>query len=525
MKKTNIYNFGYLEAGDQTSEFLDLDQKRFLAIENNIQHLYSIFGNGVIVETGAISTASWEIRNSGDRNKAQIFITPGEGHVGWKYSKTSQNVTIDLPITTSAFPIKFWIYAIANDTTPELGTVTFIPSLVEINDPINYVGIGAVTVNQTNDLNYDLTISDDGRVVINLFETLASRVNAHKHVGGSKNPSPIDLSSHVQGKLSGDFISDLDASKITKGVLSVERLPQISHDSLSRTGTLSHNEIDSLLADLKNPTGSTLSDLFIVNLLQLAMSLKKQNGLGQIDKNLVNIIMYQPGYNNINGTLDDSFVAFYSNFNTVTSRTPIPLTGVVAPFVPEGISLAKIDKGTHQIVGGAPTASINDNIFWKTDVDFKREFRKTETLPNNQNSRNIEILGAGEPAYIVLDKPVNFNVLSEPELSPDKLASRGWTFARTTIFRGQSATPQYEIFTYDFKLFLNSNQSITPIDFNGISKVAFSYKVVDADRDVYAYFILRTGGTLVDFTAGNNQTNNVQNLVAILLTFVHLVSY
>ncbi len=73
MKKTNIYGFGYLEPGDLTSELLDMDQRRFLAIENNVQHLYTIFGNGVLEESGA-TDPSWEIQFS-TNTSAQVQIS------------------------------------------------------------------------------------------------------------------------------------------------------------------------------------------------------------------------------------------------------------------------------------------------------------------------------------------------------------------------------------------------------------------------------------------------------------------
>ena len=86
MKKTNIYGFGYLEAADRTGEILDMDQIRFLAIENNLLHLYTIFGNGVL-EDG--NTASWLIQPPTDTTGLSVYITSGEGHVAWKYSKTT----------------------------------------------------------------------------------------------------------------------------------------------------------------------------------------------------------------------------------------------------------------------------------------------------------------------------------------------------------------------------------------------------------------------------------------------------
>lgn len=496
MKKTNIYGFGYLEPGDLTSELLDMDQRRFLAIENNVQHLYSIFGNGVIEETGS-AEPSWEIQFSSS-NSLEVQISKGQGHVAWKYCKTETVTPLVLPV--NLFPSKFWIYATANDTSPELGTVTFIASLAEINNPNYYVGLGAVSVD-TGTEGYEFTISNDadnGRVVINLFNTIASRVNAHKHIGGTRNPSPIDLSAHVRGKLSGDYISDLDASKITKGVLAPERLPQIDHNDLSSKGTLSHAEIDSLLSDITYPTGSRLSDLFVANMLQLTLALKKQTGLSLIDKNLVNVIMYQPGYNS-----DDSFVSHYSDWDSETD-----LTNVNSEiYVPTDIALAEILKDQHKIRGGNPTTTSSDNVFWRTDVDFQRAYNDTFDLTGGHNSKFIEIIGTDDPAYFKLSRPYSFLNLSNPELTsytPIFATSRGWTFAEQGELNPTQSGVYRFIDFYQVKYFRDSNNNNVSYDFNDVDKLAISYAVSNANANVNFFLLLASGGTTVVFDKTNN---------------------
>ena len=496
MKKTNIYGFGYLEPGDLTSELLDLDQRRFLAIENNVQHLYAIFGNGVIEESGS-SEPSWEIQFSSS-NSLEVQISIGQGHVAWKYCKTDSVTTVSLP--ANLLPSKFWIYATPNETSPELGTVTFIASLVEINNPNYYVGLGSVTVS-TGTNGYDFSISnnaENGRVVINLFNTLASRVNAHKHIGGTRNPSPIDLSAHVQGKLSGDYISDLDANKVTKGVLAPERLPQIDHNDLSSKGTLSHTEIDSLLSDITYPTGSRLSDLFVANMLQLTLALKKQAGLSEIDKNLANVIMYQPGYN-----ADDSFVSYYSDWDAETDLTSVD----DEIYVPGDISLAEIDKVGHRIIGGNPSAISSDNVFWRTDIDFQRAYEDTYDLTGGNNSKFIEIVGIDDPAYFMLSRPYRFVNLSNPELtsySPIFSTARGWTFAEYgELGSSQSGTYRFTDF-YQVKYFRDLNNNNVTYDFTGVDKLAISYAITNADSNVYLFLLLASGGTSVVFDKTNN---------------------
>lgn len=512
MKKTRIYGLGYFEAGDRTSELLDIDINRFQTIDRNIYHLYSIFGNGVL--TDKIPT-SWELRPPSDRSKFQVLVLPGEGHVAWKYCSTDQSVTIDLPLSLSTFPVKYFIYATANATTPSLGTVDFVASLVEINNPNNFVGLGTVTINVSQSTNtnsgYTFSFTDEGRVEIELIKTLENYINRHVHKGGSKNPSQIDLRNHVTGKLSGEFIENLDASKITKGTISAERLPQIDHNDLSNKGTLTHTEIDSLLANLNYPTTSRLSDIFIANMLQLTLALKKQTDLEYIDKNLINVIMYQPGYNKYpNGTTDDSFVAFYENFDTVTSLTPVPLSGVTEPFVPEQIALAKIDKTNHQIVGGNPTEISADNVFWRTDNDFQNVYDETVGT-GSDNSKFIEIIGSDDPAYFTLKKPYGFINFANDYSTGTFPSADGWKFG--FVITSESEDDQIAADAYRYRVFRGSSGQTVSYDLTGVNKFGISYRVFDAETDVYIYLVFRdnVGGEAVNLLeiTGQNTTTPV----------------
>lgn len=519
MQRTDIYGFGYLEPGDRTRELLDLDQRRFLAIENNLKAIYTIFGNGIIVpelaegDTNVAAKAVWVIQSaSSSPDGLYIRISAGKGHIAWKYAETLVSTDLLLPATFS-YPVTYWIYATANDTTAELGTVDFIASLTKINDPNYYIGIGAIYFAENAD-NYE--ILSDGRIEINLFKVIRNEVNRHRHIGGSENPSPIDLGSHVQGLLSGDNISDLDASKITKGVLPAERLPQIDHENLSNKGTLSHVEIDSLLANLQNPINeqNRLSDIFVVNMLQLVMALKKQgvlNNLGtldEIDKNLINVIMYQPGIN-----ADDSFVAYKADYND-PSKIPNPypslLTGITAPFVPASEELATIDKSLRKIIGGVQTGRSFNTFYWKSKNDFDREFLDNGDNTDDPNSvgpfytTKIEVMDNGDGrAKIQLKTPYNFNNLSNSEnmTGGGFPASRGWNYV---IDVKTSNDPNVRLageFWY-FKYFKNASGAVVEQDFNKYDKLAISYSFDNVSAEISLFLVLNTG-------FGTNQTFDV----------------
>ena len=498
MKKTNIYGFGYLEAGDRTSEVLDMDQIRFLAIENNLLHLYTIFGNGVL-EDG--NTSSWLIQPPTDTTGLSIYITPGEGHVAWKYAKTTANTNITLSYPAGGvYPITFWIYATPTASTSYLESVEFIASLSEINDPNYYIGLGAVEIDYDGS-NFTYTVhntADYGRVVISLFETLNSRINKHKHIGGSRNPSPIDLGAHVQGKLSGTYLTDLDASSVSTGTFAAERIPQIDHESLSRKGTLTHSEIDSLLAALEDTSNPRLSDLFVANMLQLSMALKKQTGLSDVDQNLINAIFYLPGYNE-----NDSFVSWKSTWSADG------LTGVARPYVPNDITLSDIDKVNHQIIGGAGQAAISDFISWTTNTDFSTAYAATDTTTEAGSiyfSKNIEIFGTNSSSYFKISKPYAYSKISDATIDTN---AGPWKYRH--VFSSSSLDGNSDISLFEY-LYLNFSGD--PRDYSGTNKFAIGYTVNLPDNpldpragvtDIYGYLILADGtGTQVNFLEENS---------------------
>jgi hypothetical protein len=227
MGKTPIYGLGYLEPNQDLSENLDLDELRFRAIDIQTYSLYQIFGNGII-EDETNNYASWII--SVIPNDFQnIRVSSGKGFVSWKSAETTSFVDVALPILpTGVTSVTIWVYAVSNDNTPVTKEVDFITSLFQINDTDNYISLGGVVV--TFGANTSIVPFTTGRTRISLFASLSNIINQHKHIGGSNNPSPINLGSHVQGKLSGEYVENLDISTVTKGTLDAERLPTIDQD-------------------------------------------------------------------------------------------------------------------------------------------------------------------------------------------------------------------------------------------------------------------------------------------------------
>ena len=479
MGKTEIYGLEYLEPYLDTQTVIDADEHRFRTIESQTYALYSIFGNGVIVNQDSTS-AGWEIQESinSTTDAPKVSVTAGRGHVSYMAGYTSANTDVDLTIPDgSIYPIKFYIYAIKNNTTPYTGTVDFVASTVVITDPSNYIGLGAVSVNSYNGvLSYEFyNNSDNGRVEISLFSTVGTIINKHKHIGGNYNPPPINLSAHVQGKLSGDNITNIDLSTVTKGTLAPERLPQIDHSTLSRRGILTHPQIDTLLTSLTGGnTEGRLSDLTTTNMLQLALALKRTLSM-DIDINLINALLFIPGLNSASGFFDRYFANYEnSNYN------------VLSAFVPREIILANFDPINHLIAGTTSGGTTSSSLTWSTYFDF---ITAKDTTENNSGDIDLNVIYTSASgvtdAYIELAKPLNY--LSA---ATEDMTNWDWSYLVNDNAVVDSVSDP-DIFKDNYNLarfFYLQYSTITPSqpkrDINGTSNVDFFYGLPSVNGQV-----------------------------------------
>jgi len=368
MNKTPIYQLGYFIPNMTIGNELDLDKNRFTTIENQLYNVYNIFGNGVLTkfDENGKQIPSWNL--SAVPSQKTIRISEGKGHVSYKFSETSQYVDVNLilPGSVTSGTFIYYFYAVQNATTPVDKTINFTYSLTQIVDRENYIGLGAAELTVNSDGSFTLVAyndADHGRQEISLFSSLTGLVKNHKHIGGLNNPSPIDLSKHVTGFLSSDNIDQLDLSKVTSGTLSANRLPQIDHNTLTNIGTLTHEQIDALLASLQYPDQNySLSDYGIVNRLQIILALKKQSGFFNIDGEQINSIFYVP-YPQM-----DKFVD-YSN------------------------TTALINTELHRVYGTTGLARQSNVIKINSTQDFQTAlFFAEDSIPNPTVS-NIEVTG------------------------------------------------------------------------------------------------------------------------------------
>ena len=229
MNATPIYQLGYFIPNMTVGNELDLDKNRFVTIENQLQNVYNIFGNGILAVYDQVGkqVSSWLL--SAVPNEKTVQVSTGKGHIAYKYTETTTptNIPLILPSGVTSGTFIYYFYATTNVNTPVDKTVDFISSLTQIEDPVNYVGLGAASlyINPT-DGSFSITVyntAEYGRQEISLFSSLTTLVKNHLHIGGPNNPSPIDLGAHVTGFLSSSNIGELDLNKVTSGTLDPNR--------------------------------------------------------------------------------------------------------------------------------------------------------------------------------------------------------------------------------------------------------------------------------------------------------------
>ena len=369
MNVTPIYQLGYFVPNMTVGDNLDMDKNRFTTIENQLYNVYNIFGNGILAvyDTSGQQVPSWNL--SAVPNERAVQISSGKGHIAYKYTETEIAETVNLILPGGVTSGSFWyyIYATSNLLTPTEKSVTFVASLTQIDDPVNYIGLGAAFLFiSPTDGSFTITVyntAEYGRQEISLFASLTSLVKNHVHIGGPDNPSPIDLGKHVTGFLSSDNINNLDLSKVTSGTLDPNRLPLINHNSLTDIGTLTHDQIDSLLAALQYPGENyNLSDYGIVNRLQIILALKKQSGFFNIDGEQLNSIFYLP----------------YPQLEN---------------FVDTANTTAVVNNEIHRVYGVTGLARQSNVIKINTTQDFNTALFYAEDSVINPRVSNIQVTG------------------------------------------------------------------------------------------------------------------------------------
>lgn len=479
MGNTPNYNLFYLEPGVDTANFLNADEQRFKTLDTQLYAIYSIFKNGIIADESN-NFISWQVNTYSDERKfTKISISPGKGVVSYKSSETTDFKDIDLPILpVDVDNVKIWVYAVENVDTPVTKDVDFVASLVKIDDTENYINIGGVTLDL---LTNQISVFNDERQNIDIFSSLSNLINTHKHIGGSSNPSPVDLTDETKNKLSGENIENIDLSLVTRGKLNANRLSTIDHDDLTNKGNLSHNQIESLLAqNLLSDETYRMSDLSIANRLQALINIKKYVGLGTyIDSTQLNTIVFVPG--------------IWPNTRTNTS------VGTTAIFSDKSIPSSLIGAtildtepwGTGLGISGKTSDTVfSDNITYTTKRDFDNSI-SYNTDNNIGFLENIKTFGSTDDnidGYFTISTPLNFKSIAQPVTNIFNTSS-GWYRATNTTSNYSNSNVSVDTRLYVYKMFDN------PILMNDVSKIGIGFSVglgvtSSAIGQVHMYLVL-----------------------------------
>ena len=485
MGNTPIYGFGYIEPNQDLSENIDLDELRFKAIENQMYNLYQIFKNGIIEEDPTVP--SWRIQTYSNEFKlTKITITSGKGFVSYKAGNTTSSKDVTLPsIPTTVGISKVYVYAYENANTAITGDVDFVASLTQINDTVNYISLGYLEIDVASNL---ISLFETTRQDITLFSTLSYLIKNHKHIGGTGNPSPIDLSLEVKNQLTSENINSVDAAKITTGILDSARLPTISHNSLEDKGNLTHDQLETaLLAVVNNDANDKMSDLSIANRLQMLIALKKSGGVGFtfIDSTQINTLSYVPGiYPN---TSTNASTGNSANFAQTTS-------------VPSQYTLATIYDTAPNSSGSGISGSVTSSSF-VGDKSFvvKNDFLQAKTVASSLGSTantffsNIIISGSATTGSFTIDTPLNYLTLSQPVSSIfDTTGSWDTGLVFTTTYASNKVKVDTSLYAYT--LF---NQPVS-LDFD--SKVGFGFSAGLGETGaalgkIYMFLVVGNGST------------------------------
>ena len=291
---TPIFRLPFLQSDEILTQLVE--RTRFLTIDRQLEALYAFLGDGVI--------SGWELTRTTDI-PLSITISPGSGVVSGIAAKSDSDEVISnlTPGTASGNTVNF-IYAQLLGHTPFSAQVDFISSTTFFDSDV-YLILGRVITDSNNQIVEIDTSETSGRKELTFINFILSIVREHIHTGAPGEPSKIDLQNHVKGVLDSSNIGDIPAAKIKGGIISPERF-KLSHKDLSDIGTLTHEELDSLVEKLQQINRLLFGDLMTANLMQLYLSFK--HVWPQVDEFTQNFFALIPGIGNNNPLDPNSFI-------------------------------------------------------------------------------------------------------------------------------------------------------------------------------------------------------------------------
>jgi hypothetical protein len=435
MSDTPIYHYWYADPGASTAKYPQKDRERWESLETQLAAIYLMFNNGAI--TG------WQID---DRHAPStdpiVYITVGHGFVGLKYAETTDAYPLPLILPTgvdmAVDGAQYFVYGYETDTTAYDKSITFEAFTVPQSN-LDYIYMGSFVMKTDSSGKYIISSRNEtNRNVINVFGSISNLVNTHVHTGGT-SPPKINLRLHTSGKLPGVFIdSSLDASQITTGKISKDRIEQISHNTLANRGVLTHDQIDTIITNLQLNVDEHLSEVAMSNWLRDILAHKAI--YLNFDEYLLNSFFYIPG------VTDDSYVDHVG-------------------------TTALIDTAHHQIVGLQASPSTSDFITWNGTNEFTTVYNNDYQGKNS----NLQITSGGK---LEIGIPLSFSTLYNRTTSPIQYWDEHIEITTTKPVTDAVIDIQATINYYKFYR-LWSGTTPTSIDLTFVNKLQFGIKLVD----------------------------------------------
>jgi hypothetical protein len=276
-----VYRLPFVKSGEPITEVME--RIRYISIDRQLEAIFTFLGDGVM--TG------WNIVPS-DKPK-KVKLTAGSGVVMNTAVATNSTYELDLINNQNNEKTINYVYIKYISQTPRTANGDIVINNIKYDSP-KYLPLGTITVNKNWSYDIDISVSS-GRKELTLIRTLLESISKHIHNGESGEPSKIDLTNHVKGILSSANIEDIPASKITSGVFAKERF-RLSHNDLNDRGTLTHEELDSLIEKFQHINALLFGDTTTSNLIQLVLSLK--HVWENVDDYFYNFFTLIPGIGN-----------------------------------------------------------------------------------------------------------------------------------------------------------------------------------------------------------------------------------
>jgi len=479
---TEFYGIAFFDFGDTLDSPLNIQKEvqRFVLIDRQLYAMFSVFGNGVI--TG------WNVTDTGGLS---VNISAGVGIINSFAIETDFASTLtDLPPNTACY-----IYAQIDATTITDRTPTFVYSLTTLSDG-NSLLLAIVTTGSTANVAIDTTVINQ----IGFQTIIAEQIKLHRH-NGIIAPK-IDLTSEVQGPLSMDRIADIDASKITSGILPYSVMPQIDHRNLLNIGTLTHPQLDSFANSIQRDNIALFGEVTTINLLKMITGIKYYNT--DVDKYFENQLYFIPGI-----TRDDWFD--YVNTTAHVDKFSHCISGI--PALPQDLGGV---SGSSSSAGGQNLAILT--VPWTSDADFDLASSITNLAVNNgvfidvdtTNAQPIETFDTGISGQSVSYYTPTLNETSTTKVTYAQPAAQGplsglftMSNSRSAVFKKTFATPQdwsnFDTLNIYVKSSASSHAAVTLVVYDTSGKELGSFLLLGAD-EITTYTNQATNGfALKDF--------------------------